>query len=167
MSQLANVVVSPYNQYPFLQKVKSVIESKLQVKQLVSNEVVNHELLDWVSNSDTIELVKHSITIDNVFTLEFKLNETYHSNFVLLRGLLEFTRPKLIVLTDNRVDKTFTISFSSAIEDESLSYLDTAINWLHQEIQFKKALKKIIAFEEKYNRDRRNIYDSISILDTH
>src|SRR5688572_8827112 len=67
---------------------------------LDSKSTVANPLLDWFEKSSILESVAFkSIPAGKIFQsdrtiIKFRLSGIYHEHFVLLRGLLEFSRPK-------------------------------------------------------------------------
>lgn len=92
------------------------------------------------------------------YEIKLKLTAEYSNSFVLLRGLLEFSRPKAIRLVANTNERTFQFEISESQRDYFNSYLETIVGWLIKEIKFKETLRVIINFEEKVRKQQAVLY---------
>jgi len=136
---------------------KSTVPSKLNpaVDRLVKNKLVSIASLS-VTKADAIFHVDR-------FNLTFTLSNENAEHFVLLRGLLEFSRPKTIKIISNSTDKTFRAAFSEKDADHFVTYLETILNRLIREIKFKKSLRALIAFESKVKREQAILYADLKL----
>src|SRR5688572_4044286 len=77
--------------------------------------VAEKVLWRWLENSVLLKPVKSTtIAANKIFLtdrviIKFELSDEYREHFVLLRGLLEFSRPKEITISVQRADKTFEL----------------------------------------------------------
>lgn len=93
--------------------------SSIPSSEQVSEEHAAHKFLEWLESSDIVTPVE-STTIsagglfpNNRLIVTFTLREAYKNSFVLLRGLLEFSRPKGIAISADTPDRTFQVQISA------------------------------------------------------
>ena len=98
------------------------------------------------------------IFLSDRYAIKLNLADEHANNFVLLRGMFEFSRPKAISFVGNAKDRTFQIEISESQRDYLISYLETILGWFIKEIQFKKTLSAIIKFEENVKRQQAILY---------
>jgi hypothetical protein len=120
------------------------------IDRLIKNEIIFISSLT-TSPADGIFLLDR-------YAITFRLSDKFSNHFVLLRGLLEFSRPKTIVITPNATDKTFHIALSETQADHFVAHLDTILGWLIKEIKFKESLRALITFEKKVKREQAIFY---------
>lgn len=124
-------------------------------------------LTEWLERSPLLFPVQSfSLPAGNTFfpdqlLLKFRLREEYQHNFVLLRGLLEFSRPKKIVITANNSERTFEMWLTNDQAPDIIHYLEAIITRLLSEIKFKASLKMIIKYEERVRREQENLYKAL------
>jgi hypothetical protein len=92
------------------------------------------------------------------YAISFSLTDKLASHFVLLRGLLEFSRPKTMKVTADSTDKTFYTEFTESQVDDVVTYIETIAGWLVKEIRFKEALRSLIIFEKSVKRTYAELY---------
>jgi hypothetical protein len=131
------------------QKLPPVIE------RLVKNELLAIKSIS-VSKADAIFLV-------NRYEITFSLSNKFAEHFVLLRGLIEFSKPKTIRITASRTDNTFHLSFSEGEADHFVAHLEKILDWLVREIRFKKSLKALVTFEKKVKREQEILYANLKL----
>ena len=120
------------------------------IDRLIKNEIISIKSLT-TSPADGIFLLDR-------YAITFRLSDKFANHFVLLRGLLEFSRPKTIEITPNAIDKTFYVELSKTQADHFVTHLDTILGWLIKEIKFKESLKALITFEKKVKREQAILY---------
>ena len=90
----------------------------------------------------------------------FDISAGHASHFALIRGLIEFNRPKEL----NFVFHSETKSFETDIESSHREQLDTLIplvnTLLLKELRFKNKLKEVIRFEAHYRKEKEKVYSS-------
>lgn len=125
------------------------------------------KLTEWLNASGFISAL-HSTVLSATglfqngrLIVTFVLNESYRDKFALLRGLLEFSRPKGITISANRLDRTFQLQVSPDQVDRIKEYLETILNLLAEEIRFKASLKSVIAFENKVRLEQEKVYEAL------
>jgi hypothetical protein len=120
------------------------------IDRLLKNEIISIRSLT-TSPADGIFLVDR-------YAITFRLSDKFADHFVLLRGLLEFSRPKTLEITPNATNKTFHVEFSETQADHFVTHLDTVLGWLIKEIKFKESLRALITFEKKVKREQAILY---------
>ena len=134
----------------------------IQSRQLNSaiDRLVKHQLLSIksfsVAEADAIFLVDR-------YNLTFTLSNKFAEHFVLLRGLLEFSRPKTIRIVSSPIDKSFHVEFSENEADHLVTHMETILTWLVKEIKFKESLSALINFEEKMKREQARLYANLKL----
>ena len=125
------------------------------IERLVKNELLAIKSLS-VAKADAIFLLDR-------YDITFTLSNKFSGHFVLLRGLLEFSRPKSIRITSSSIDKSFHVEFSENDADRIVTYLETILKWLVKEINFKVSLRTIINFQEKMKREQSILYANLKL----
>ena len=93
--------------------------------------------------------------------LSFEVIERFQPYYILIKGLIDFHRPKELFFSFDRVGSSFEVKVSNQDALKVIGFLQNVHSWLVQEVQFKTALKKVIAFEKQYNADRQALYGSL------
>ncbi len=143
-------------------KLSGRTDLPIQGQQLNSavDRLVKHELLSIkslsVAKADAIFLVDR-------YDITFTLSNKFAEHFVLLRGLLEFSRPKTIRIISSPIDKSFHVEFSENEADHLVIHMETVLNWLVKEIKFKESLRTLINFEEKMKREQARLYANLKL----
>jgi hypothetical protein len=125
------------------------------IERLVKNEILAIKSLS-VSKADAIFIVDR-------YDITFTLSNKFAEHFVLLRGLLEFSRPKTIRIISNRTDNTFHVLLSEEDDDHFVAHLEKILSWLVREINFKKSLKAMVNFEKKVKREQEILYANLRL----
>lgn len=81
-------------------------------------------------------------------------------HFALIRGLMEFNRPKELSFVYHVAAKSFEIDIDSAYEDTLQALLSQVDTLLVKELAFRRKLKAVIAFEQRYQREKDEVYAS-------
>lgn len=122
--------------------------------------LINHDLLSVrnlsVAKADAIFLFDR-------YNITFTLSNKFAGHFVLLRGLLEFSRPRTIKISANASDKTFHVELSENEADYFVSYVETILKSLLKEIKFKESLRALINFEQKVKREQVLLYANLKL----
>lgn len=95
------------------------------------------------------------------YAITFSLKDKFATHFVLLRGLLEFSRPKTIKIMPNTISKNFYIELSENQVEHFVTYLETIVAWLMKEIKFKEALRALITFEKEVKHKQATLYANL------
>jgi hypothetical protein len=134
------------------------------IDALASKETAANPILDWIEKSGILEPVDFkSIPGGKIFQsdrtiVKFKLSGIYRDHFVLLRGLMDFSRPKRISLSFNNSERTLELFAGTDQAAAVTEYLELILKLLIQEIKFKKSLKAIIRFEEAVRVEQSTLY---------
>lgn len=126
-----------------------------------------HPLQAYLKDSP-IFLVDHIRTIraevsdqPDLLDIRFRLSDRGQKNFVLLRGLLEFSRPKGINISSDIHDRSFKLLLTEDQAPAVTSYLQAISERFHKEIEFKASLKKILHFENAMKIEQAKLYQSL------
>lgn len=117
----------------------------------------NHAI-DRLTKNKIISVSSVNFMHPDRYEVGFTLTNKFASHFVLLRGLLEFSRPKTIKVTANRADQSFYTEFSESQADDVVSYIETITGWFVKETKFKEAVRALIIFEQKVKREHAMLY---------
>jgi hypothetical protein len=143
------------------------ISSKRTTKtqeELTHRDIVDDSFQRWFERSNVIEPVTFKpILAGEIFgadqvIVKFSLRDLYQDQFVLLRGLLEFSRPKEISISSNNSEKTFQLHFGRDKVLAITTYLDKILALFAKEIRFKESLKAVIRFEQATRLEQSRLY---------
>jgi hypothetical protein len=132
--------------------------------ELAHRDLVDDSFQRWFKNSNVIEPVTFkSIPAGEIFgadqvIVKFRLADLYEDQFVLLRGLLEFSRPKEISISSNNSEKTFQFHIGRDKVLAITTYLDKILALFAKEIRFKESLKAVIRFEQATRLEQSRLY---------
>lgn len=88
----------------------------------------------------------------------FNVAGEFETDFSLIRGLIDFNRPRDLRFSFDRESKTV----STNIAMHQLGRLDEFLSFIYDELikekRFRKTLRAAIEFEKRYNRERDRIY---------
>lgn len=124
-------------------------------------------LFRWLKNSNLLKPVKSTtIAANKIFLtdrviIKFELSNDYRKHFVLLRGLLEFSRPKGIVISAHSSEKIFELHIGNNQAAAVISYLDIILKSFIKEINFKKSLKSVLRFEQTMKLQQAKLYNNL------
>ena len=124
-------------------------------------------LFQWLENSNLLKPVKSTtITANKIFPtdrvlIKFELSNDYRDHFILLRGLLEFSRPKEIAISAHNSEKTFELHIRIDQAAAVRSYLEIILKLFINEINFKKALKSVLQFEHTMKQQQTKLYSNL------
>ena len=125
--------------------------------------------IDRLVTRDLLTVKSQSVAkADAIFPLDrynitFTLPNKYTDHFVLLRGLLEFSRPRTIKIISSALDRSFYVEFSENQAEHFVTYLETILNSLVKEIKFKESLRALIIFEEKVKLEQAVLYANLKL----
>lgn len=134
------------------------------IDALASKATAVNPILDWFEKSSILEPVAFKIIpagkifVSDRAIVKLKLSGIYHDHFALLRGLLEFNRPKRISVSFNNSERTFELFVGTEQAAAVTEYLELILKLLIQEIKFKKSLKAILRFEESIRVEQSRLY---------
>ncbi len=133
--------------YNFVNLFKSSSRRELAVPSQKLNATVQRLIKNDLLSVKSVSVAKaDAIFLFDRYNLTFTLTNKYAGQFVLLRGLFEFSRPRNININSNTSDKSFRIEFSEKEADHIVSYIETMLNSLLKEIKFKESLRALINF---------------------
>jgi len=140
--------------------------SELSAWQLKHEEAVV-SLAQLLSQSRVISNLNYKLEAPRAFgekqyqvVLNFALAEKYASHFVLLKGLFEFHNIKALKVTADKAARTFSLEVAENAP-EVVSHVETILNLLIKEINFKTILRGIIRLEERIKREQALAYGAL------
>lgn len=92
--------------------------------------------------------------------LKFQVKTVYAPHFILVKGLLEFHRPKDFRFVFNVDEKSFEIDIKVSQLGFLEVFLDKIYTWLNRELAFKSVLKQVVAFEKRYKTESEKLYNA-------
>ena len=121
-------------------------------------------LHDWFVKSAYLSLLEVQVfsADPGLFRVSFKLNAPFAGSFILLRGLLEFSRPKSISISANAASNSFELTSRVGVAF-MIEYLDVIVGMLAREIRFKSHLKSILRFERSVKEMQAELYKELGI----
>jgi hypothetical protein len=93
--------------------------------------------------------------------LNFSLAEKYAGHFILLKGLFEFHNSKAVNVTADKAARTFSVDVVENTAADVVSHVETILNLLIKEINFKTILRGIIRLEERIKREQALAYETL------
>jgi hypothetical protein len=114
--------------------------------------------LTFTPDEDTFYFHPTASYYKNRACLHFNLTTEFLPHSVLVRGLIEFTRPKHLRFIYSADRKRMEIDLEVSQFDELTQLFRTVYSELRREIQFKAALRKAIEFEREYKRESEEVY---------
>ena len=93
--------------------------------------------------------------------LSFTLSEEFKKHFVLVKGLIEFHRSALFSFEYQQAYKIIETDIEVSQLDELQQFLDIILKWTNQEISFKRALKLVLEFENRYKIAKAEVYTQL------
>lgn len=90
--------------------------------------------------------------------MSFHIADAYKPNFVLLRGLIEFHRPRWAAFQYDKKQHRIDTDISVDQVDQLTTFLSMVTLTLKKEIQFQYALKRAIEFEKRSKLEGDGIY---------
>lgn len=150
--------------YNFVNLFKSSGRRELAVPSQKLNATIQRLIKHDLLSVKSVSVAKaDAIFLFDRYDLTFTLTKKYAGHFVLLRGLLEFSRPRTIKINSNTSDKSFRVEFSEKEADHIVSYIEAMLNSLLKEIKFKDSLRTLINFEQKVKREQALLYANLKL----
>lgn len=112
-----------------------------------------------VSTGNDLFRNQSSFLYNNRLRVAFMIGEGYRGDFVMIRGLLEFHRPKDFSIIYDRQARSITIDAAQSRIEALQEFLEFVQHSLDKEKRFRHALKIAIEFESRYRAERESIYD--------
>jgi hypothetical protein len=134
---------------------------------LLSSKTKANSLLQWLQKSDVFTPLEFkTIQAGEIFQtdlliVKFALSDRYCDHFVLLRGLLEFSRPIRISISSNTSEESFQLHTTDDKAEIMISYLDAIQRLFINEIKFKKSLKAVLNFERAIKHEQSKLYEEL------
>jgi hypothetical protein len=156
--------------YNFLAVFNNTKKSSTEIEiapDIIQENTVENRLGNILSDSQALSVLSFKVIpagklfVSNKYLIRVKLTEQFATNFVLLRGLLEFSRPKNITISSRAKEQTFEIEVLETQVDHLLTYVQTILGWLIKEIKFKESLKAIIKFENRVKQEQAILYSNM------
>jgi len=100
----------------------------------------------------------------------FKIHDEFESDFILIKGLMEFYRPKEFIFSYDRKERSIGIDIKDDQLEQLSVFLSRIVHWTNQEKRFRHALKVAIEFENRYKLERENLYQTLrnmAVADKH
>jgi len=126
-----------------------------------------HPLQAYLDDS-SIFLVEHFHIIreghsdqPGLLDIRFRLSQADVKNFVLLRGLFEFSRPGGIDITSDLHSRSFELRLPEDQVPAIASYLQAISDRFRKEIAFKASLRKILHFEKAMKAEQAKLYRNL------
>ena len=141
----------PEAQYSKFSKTEKRTPLKTVSKPLetvLTRVVQQHVLVDQVRSVQRKERVR----------LHFSVGQSLPSDFTLVKGLIEFHRPKDFHFKFDRKQKTISLDVDLDHIDRLTTFLSGVEEWVRKEKQFRHALKMAIEFERRYQLERESVY---------
>jgi hypothetical protein len=144
--------IDDQKQYLVLAEEDTTPNRTLSAGESVATGLSENELFDNVS----------AFYYNDRVRITFLASEKFKPDFSLIRGLLEFNRPRNLMFTYDR----HATSVSIDLAKDHLTNLDVLLtnvrNWLVKEKLFRKALRTVIEFEKHYQQERDRIYNILN-----
>jgi hypothetical protein len=126
------------------------------------SENLSNDSLIPVADSSVIE----NILFDKISPLfykrrvhfSFSLSEEFKENFVLIKGLIEFHRSRNFSFEYSFTQKVIETDVEVNELEDLRAFLHDVSIWVRQEIKFKKTLKVILDFENRYKVAKAEVY---------
>lgn len=90
--------------------------------------------------------------------LHFAVAGSLPSDFTLVKGLIEFHRPKEFAFKYDRKQNTIAVDIDLDEIDRLETFLFAIEEWVRKEKQFRHAPKMAIEFERRYQLERESVY---------
>ena len=145
------------------QSAQSLFSERYENILLTSSErkSTTSSIVTFTPDSDTFYYHHNAFYYKNRARLQFNVTNEFLSQFVLIRGLIEFIRPKHLRFTFTPDRKSMEIDLEVSEFDELNLLFRRVYSELRKEIRFKAALKRAIAFDQAYQRERAEIYQAV------
>ena len=90
--------------------------------------------------------------------LTFFIADDFSTDFGLIRGLMEFNRPRTLQFRYDRRQRSVDVEIDRGQLEELQRFLAHVLALLGREKQFRHALKLAIEFEDRYRVEREGVY---------
>jgi hypothetical protein len=90
--------------------------------------------------------------------ITLEVSEHFKNKMALIRGIVEFNRSSRFLFRYDLNKRTIETDIHPANVDALKSFFTDILKLIEDEIQFKKALKVVIAFENEYKKLSTNVY---------
>lgn len=101
---------------------------------------------------------RRSVQYKERVRLHFSVAHSLPSDFTLVKGLIEFHRPKEFHFKYDRKQKTISLDVDRDQIDRLATFLSGVEEWVRKEKQFRHALKMAIEFESRYQLEQESVY---------
>jgi hypothetical protein len=149
MSQTASVLSSEQSLY--------ISTAEVSFAPAKTTEAVASNL-NFVFEANGFYIPSTALSYNERVSLTFRVKEAFATQFILIKGLIEFNRSKELKFAFNREERSFEIDLDAAQLETLNNFLGQIHALLQKEIQFKAVLKKVIAFENQYKALRDVVY---------
>ncbi|HLT06179.1 MAG TPA: hypothetical protein VK014_01565 [Cyclobacteriaceae bacterium] len=117
-------------------------------------------LLEWLNNNELISLHNHN-TDGTTHSLSFSLAGPASDYFPLLRSIILLGLPNSFTLNAAVQSRSFNLQWKEPKEPEVRNYLVKVLDLISAEIRFKQVLRKVIANQEKFEKEERLLFNSL------
>ncbi|MBA4053463.1 MAG: hypothetical protein C0490_02005 [Marivirga sp.] len=114
-----------------------------------------------IFNSDSFYHQPTAFYYNDRARLQFNLTDVFSTHFVLVKGLIEFSRPSTLKFKFTPDQKAIETDVPVNQFEELANLFLIVYKELHKEIRFKAALKRAIQFEQRYNQERTEVYSGV------
>jgi hypothetical protein len=136
--------------------------SEAQYFQVVQSESPASQSPGTVADASVIENILFGRVLPLFYKsrvrVAFSLSEEFKMNFGLIKGLIEFHRSRHFLFKYNFLQRTIATDIEASKLPELKTFLQDVSVWLTREIQFKKNLKTILEFENRYKLAQAEVY---------
>jgi len=91
----------------------------------------------------------------------FRIHNEFKPDFILIKGLMEFYRPKEFIFSYDRTERSIGIDIKGDQLEQLSAFLSRIFHWTKQEKQFRHALKLTIEFENRYKLEGESLYQTL------
>lgn len=157
----------PLHLFKIFAQPKQVASTSGDIALLPSHVKSENSINEWFMQSSMLmpleikTITAGKICLSDVVIVRFALSDNYRNHFVLLRGLLEFSRPKNISVSANNSEKSFELYIVKDQTTTVISYVDTILQLLMKEIAFKKSLQAVLKFERSIRIEQSKLYQAL------
>ncbi|MBT1703920.1 hypothetical protein [Chryseosolibacter indicus] len=113
-----------------------------------------------VGNNSSFRIIS-SFTYGKRTRLSLTLKDEFINHFVMVKGLLEFSRSKDYQFSYNVAERSFLVDFDESLEDGLKELLTFVSARLSEEIRFKKALTQIREIEARHKEELAALYKAL------
>jgi hypothetical protein len=144
--------IDDQKQYLVLAEEDTTPNRTLSAGESVATGLSENELFDNVS----------AFYYNDRVRITFHVAEKFKPDFSLIRGLIEFNRPRNLMFTYDRHATSVSIDLAKDYLTNLDGLLTNVRNWLVKEKLFRKALRTVIEFEKHYQQERDRIYNILN-----